>query len=304
MNQPTFTLTVENQDGKYGRFVIEPLANGFGHTLGNALRRILLSNLKGAAITKVKVEGLNHKFSTLDGLNEDMIELILNLKKVKLAYDKDESASGKLEAKGPKVVTAGDIKFPSTVRVVNPESVIATLAKGAKLSMDIEVQSGYGYSPADERMAEVIGEIPVDALYSPVERVAYKIEKTRVGRQTDFDKLVLEIYTDGSQKPEAVLKEAAAIAVSYFQQVFDPQEEQPSVSSAPSPSSPEVYSLTVEELGLPTRIANALKNGGYKTIGDLMSATQKDLKSIKNLGGKSLELVKKSLKSKGVILDQ
>lgn len=300
--KPSFTLKSDKQTETYGRFIIEPLVSGFGHTIGNALRRILLSNLRGAAITKIKVEGLNHKFSTLEGMNEDTIELVLNIKKVKIAYDKDEPETAKLEVKGPKVVTAKDINFPTTVRLVNPDQVIATLSKGAKLSMELQVESGYGYSPSNERKAEVIGEIPVDALYAPIERVSYKVEKTRVGRRTDFDKLVLEIYTDGSQKPEEVLKIAAKISIDYFQQVYDPQENIEEKEETESENTPEEYALTVEELGLPTRIANALKNGGYNTVGELVVASPKELKAVKNLGSKSLDSVKKALKKKGVAL--
>lgn len=300
MNNPTFTLETEKQDKTYGKFIIEPLANGFGHTIGNTLRRVLLSNLQGAAITKVKIAGLRHKFSTLEGMNEDTIELILNLKKVKLAYDKEEPTSAKLEAKGPGVVKAKDIKFPPTVKLVNPDQEIANLAKGAKLSIDIEVSSGYGYSPAGDRQAEVIGEIPVDALYSPVERVAYEVDKTRVGRRTDFDKLVIEIYTDGSIKPEEVLERAAQISVKYFKQIYDPVEVVEDEEDVETEKLPEEYALTVEELGLPTRIANALKNGGYTAVKDLMEASPKELKAVKNLGSKSLDLVKKALQDKGI----
>lgn len=304
MNNPTFTLETEKQDKTYGKFVIEPLANGFGHTIGNTLRRVLLSNLQGAAITKVKIAGLRHKFSTLKGMNEDTIELILNLKKVKLAYDKEEPTSAKLEAKGPGVVKAKDIKFPPTVKLVNPNQEIANLAKGAKLSIDIEVSSGYGYSPAGDRQAEVIGEIPMDALYSPVERVAYEVDKTRVGRRTDFDKLVIEIYTDGSIKPEEVLEKAARISVKYFEQIYDPVEIVEDEADAEAEELPEEYALTVEELGLPTRIANALKNGGYTAVKDLMEASPKELKAVKNLGSKSLDLVKKALQNKGIELSE
>lgn len=304
MNEALFKLIELEQSDTYGKFSIEPLANGFGHTLGNALRRILLSNLKGAAITKIKVDGLQHKFSTLEGLNEDTIDLVLNLKKVKVAYDKDEPVTARLEVKGPATVTAKDIILPPTVKLVNPDTVIATLAKGAKLDMEIQIESGYGYSPADDRKAELLGEIPVDALYSPVERVAYDVDQTRVGRQTDFDKLVIEIYTDGTQMPIDVLKTAARIAVTYFKQIYDPTEIVEEEPEEIVEDLPEEYALTVEELGLPTRIANALKNGGFKTVKDLAGASLKDLKSVKNLGGKSIDVVRDALKSKKVTLKE
>ena len=307
MQAPTFTVTADQQTANYGRFIFEPLPSGFGHTLGNALRRILLSNLKGAAITKVKIEGVKHKFSSLEGMSEDVIDLLLNLKQVKLAYNQDEPATAKLAVKGPKVVKAGDIQFPPQVKLVNSDQVIAHLNKGASLNLDLQIETGYGYSPATERKTELIGEIPVEALFSPVERVAYTIEQTRVGRRTDFDKLILEIYTDGSQKPEDVLHEAAKIAVGYFQQIYEPREVDPSLEetsalSAGNQANQEEYSLTIEELGIPTRIANALEKAGYVTVNDLTQASLADLKSVKNLGTKSIQIVQEILTEKGINL--
>lgn len=300
MQRPQFTLKADKKDADYGKFIIEPLPKGFGHTLGNTLRRVLLSNLKGSSITKIKVEGLTHKFSTLEGLNEDTIDLILNLKEVKVSYDKDEVAKATLSEKGPKTVKAKDIKFPATVELVNPDAIIANISKGAKLEMELDIQTGYGYSPANDRTSDVIGEIPIDALYSPVERVSYSVESTRVGRLTDFDKLVIEIFTDGSQDSEEVLKTAAKIAVEYFQQVYDPVIEEETPETESESESPEQYKLSVEELGLPTRIANALKSGGYATVKDLAAASMQEMKSVKNLGAKSLDLVIEALKEKGV----
>ena len=307
MQVPTFTVKPEEQTNNYGRFAFEPLPSGFGHTLGNTLRRILLSNLKGAAITRVKVEGIKHKFSSLEGMSEDMVDILLNLKQVKLAYDQEEPATAKLSAKGPKIVKAGDIQFPPNVKLVNPDQVIAHLNKGATLNMEIQIEAGYGYSPATERKTELIGEIPVEALFSPVERVAYTIEQTRVGRRTDFDKLILEIYTDGSQKPEDVLREAAKIAVGYFQQIYEPREVEASLESssaltAGNQANQEEYSLTIEELGIPTRIANALEKAGYVTVNDLAKASLDDLKSVKNLGAKSIQIVQEILTEKGINL--
>jgi len=304
MQKPTFQVKVEDQTDNHGRIVIGPLEKGFGNTLGNALRRVLLSELKGASITKIKIDGVNHKFSTLEGMGEDIIDLVLNVKQVKVAYEGEEPVMARLEAKGPGPVKAGEIVAPATVKVVNKDMVIANLSKGAKLNMDIEISSGYGYSPADERVANVIGEIPVDALYSPVERVAYRVESTRVGRRTDFDSLILDIDTDGSQLPEDVLKTAADILTSYFNQVSNPTEVMPEKEKASSMADePEEYQLSVEELGLPTRIANALKNGGYKTVRDLASADMSELKKVKNLGAKSLDSILDILKDKGVEIE-
>lgn len=286
--------TIEEKDN-FGVFSIEPLATGFGHTIGNALRRVLLSSFKGAAITQVKVGGVTHKFSTLAGLSEDMIDLMLNLKSVKVAYDGDEPVIAKLSVKGVKTVKAGDIVAPATVKIVNGDAVIANLGKDGKLDLELTITTGYGYSPAEERPSDAIGSMSIDAIYSPVERVAYKVEATRVGRRTDFDKVVMEIYTDGSALPSVVLKEAAKILVASFQQIVEPvlAEDVSAVASSAA-------SVMTDDLGLPTRVANALKAAGYKTAAELAMATDKDLKTVKNLGGKSLGLIDEALSAKGL----
>lgn len=295
MQTMNFSIKTIDEKPNYGVFAIEPLVTGFGHTIGNALRRVLLSSFKGAAITEVKVAGVTHKFSTLAGLSEDMIDLILNLKSVKVSYVGDEPVTAKLTAKGAGTVTAKDIVAPATVKIVNGDAVIANLSKDGKLDLELTIGSGYGYSPADERPSSAIGSMSIDAIYSPVERVAYKVESTRVGRRTDFDKVVLEIYTDGSTLPSLVLKEAARILVATFSQIVDPQETV-DYSVSPTLSS----SVMTDDLGLPTRVANALKAAGYKTAAELATATDKDLKTVKNLGGKSLGLIDESLSSKGL----
>ncbi|PIW08552.1 DNA-directed RNA polymerase subunit alpha [Candidatus Collierbacteria bacterium CG17_big_fil_post_rev_8_21_14_2_50_45_7] len=286
--------TIEEKDD-YGVFAIEPLLTGFGHTIGNALRRVLLSSFKGAAITDVKVAGVNHKFSTLAGLSEDMIDLILNLKSVKVAYEGDEPVTAKLSIKGPKVVTAKDIIAPATVKIVSGDIVIANLGKDAKLDLELTIGTGYGYSSADERPSSTIGTMSIDAIYSPVERVSYKVEATRVGRRTDFDKVVMEIYTDGSERPSVVLKEAARILVASFSQIVDPVVSSDSDETASASSS-----VATDDLGLPTRVTNALKVAGYKTAQELTTASDKDLKTVKNLGSKSLGLIDAALSTKGL----
>ena len=295
MQSMNFTVnTVEERDN-YGVFAIEPLTTGFGHTIGNALRRVLLSSFKGAAITQVKVAGVTHKFSTLAGLSEDMIDLILNLKSVKVAYEGDEPVIAKLSVKGAKAVKASDIVAPANVKIVNGDAVIANLSKDGKLDLELTITTGYGYSPADERPSDAIGSMSIDAIYSPVERVAYKVESTRVGRRTDFDKVVMEIYTDGSSKPSEVLKEAARILVATFNQIVEPSMAE-DVATVPSSAS----SVMTDDLGLPTRVGNALKAAGYKTAAELATATDKDLKTVKNLGGKSLSLIDEALSTKGL----
>lgn len=295
MQSMNFTVKIIEEKANYGVFSIEPLENGFGHTLGNSLRRVLLSSFRGAAITDVKVGGVTHKFSTLAGLSEDMIDLILNLKSVKVAYTGDEPVTAKLNVKGPKTVKASDILVPANVKIVSGDVVIANLSKDVKLDLELTISTGYGYSPADERPSSTIGTMSIDAIYSPVERVAYKVEATRVGRRTDYDKVVMEIYTDGSALPSLVLKEAARILVASFQQIVDPKA---AIDESVVPSS--ASSVMTDDLGLPTRVGNALKTAGYKTAAELAGATDKDLKTVKNLGGKSLGLIDEALAAKGL----
>jgi DNA-directed RNA polymerase subunit alpha len=224
-----------------------------------------------------------------------MIDLILNLKSVKVAYDGDETVTAKLSVKGVKTVKASEIVAPATVKIVSGDIVIANLGKDAKLDLELTIGTGYGYSPADERPSLAIGTMSIDAIYSPVERVSYKVEATRVGRRTDFDKVVMEIYTDGSQLPSVVLKEAARILVASFNQIVNPvlADDASVISSSAS-------SVMTDDLGLPTRVANALKAAGYKTAPELAMATDKDLKTVKNLGGKSLGLIDEALSAKGL----
>lgn len=298
--EPLFQIKKEKDTKDFGHFVIEPLEPGSGHTLGNALRRVLLSALPGAAITQVKITGIKHKFSTLEGLKEDIIEFILNLKQIKVSYDGKKPAKLNLEKTGPGVVKAGDIKTPAKVEIANPDLVIGNLAtKKNRLKAEMLVESGFGYSPAEEREAGKLGEIPIDAIFGSVIQVNYRVEATRVGRRTDLDRLVLEITTDGSLKPSQALKQAAKILVGYFHQVYEPKK-------VPKKKKPKIevpdltLRLTVEELDLPTRIANALRKGGYGTVAELVAATEVDLAKVKNLGEKSIKIIEAALSQKGV----
>lgn len=297
MKAMNFQLNSIEETAKKGIFSIEPLENGFGHTLGNALRRVLLSSFKGAAITTVKVAGVSHKFSTLAGMSEDMIDLMLNLKSVKVSYDGESAVTATLSVKGPKVVKASDLNVPASVSVVSPDVVIANLAAGTKLDLELTIQTGYGYSPAEERASDSLGTLVLDAIYSPVERVSYRVESTRVGRRTDYDKLVIEVMTDGSVSPRQAVVDAASILVSAFNQIVNPtlsenSEEAGSLSLAGS--------VNTDDLGLPTRVANALKNAGYSTASELGKASNKDLKKVKNLGEKSFDLIDEALLTKGI----
>jgi DNA-directed RNA polymerase subunit alpha len=300
MEEPLFQIKKEKEDKNKGVFVIEPLEQGYGHTLGNALRRVLLTSMPGAAITFVKIAGVRHQFTTLKGLKEDVVELILNLKKVRVKYQGKKPVKVKLEATGPGEVKAKKIKTSSGVEIANPELVIANLAdKKSKLSVEMTIETGLGYSPFEERKSDVLGVIPVDASFSPVIRVNYRVEATRVGRLTNYDRLVLELETDGTIAPLEAVKGAAKILVAYFKQIVEPKvpkkkiEEQPAISH-------EVLRLTVQELNLPTRIVNALENAGYKTVADLIAVDKKEIAKVRNLGGKSLKIIEIALKEKEV----
>lgn len=297
---PVFSIKPKKETADYGEFIIEPLEQGYGHTLGNALRRVLLSSLPGAAVTQVKITGVRHQFSSLEGLKEDIVELILNIKQIRLKYQGEKPAKVRLEAKGQGEVKAGDIKTPAGVEIVNPDLVLAKLAdKKSSLKVEMVVESGFGYLPAEERKSGKIGIIPVDASFSPVKRVNYHIEATRVGRRTDLDRLILEITTDKTISPGDALKESAKILAGFFNQAFEPKEvviEEEKKEELPS----EVLRLTVEELNLPTRIANALRKGGYKTVGDLTAAVAADVAKVKNLGEKSVKIIQAALAEKEV----
>ncbi|MFZ5438093.1 MAG: DNA-directed RNA polymerase subunit alpha [Patescibacteria group bacterium] len=301
---PTFTVSeVEATDTK-ARLVIEPLEQGYGHTLGNALRRVLLTSLPGAAITSVMIDGIDHQFATLEGLSEDVIELILNLKLIRVKATTDEPGVMRINVKGPKEVTAADIEAEAGFEVVNIDQPIATLAKGKKLDIEMTVEPGTGYRMATEVENGVIGQIPVDALFSPVVKVSYKVEATRVGRRTDFDRVVMDVETDGTISPLDAVNQSARILAKQFAQVFDPvvievEDEEPQLS----PEEAETLRLTVEELDLPTRIANALRKGGFKTVGDLAGASKSEVSKVKNLGGKSIDLINDALLKKGVNLE-
>lgn len=304
MQEPTFKIKTEVERTDYGLFVIEPLEQGFGQTLGNSLRRVLLTSLSGSAITSVKITGVQHQFSAVPGLKEDVVELLLNLKKVRFVLPSGEPVTVTLSAKGPGEVTAGDIEAPSGVTIVNPDVVLGTLAdKKASLEMEMIVEQSFGYVAADEKKVDEIGRIPVSALFSPIVRVNYRVEATRVGRMTNLDKLVMEIWTDGSLAPLSALKHAAKLLVSYFMQVVEPKAVGVAESVAVSPAvSDEILKMRIEELDIPTRIVNALGNGGIETIGQLLGSPRGELMKIKNLGSKSLGLVEEKLREKGVAL--
>lgn len=305
MVEPNFKVKAEVEKAGYGKFIIEPLDQGYGQTLGNSLRRVLLSSLPGAAITSVKIEGVKHQFSTLPGLKEDVVELVLNLKKVRLVIEGSESVTMTLSKKGPGEVRASDIEVPAGVHIVNPELILGTLAdKKASLEMQLTADKGYGYVGMDDKHTEEIGRIPMDALFSPVSRVNYRVESTRVGRMTNLDKLVLEIWTDATMMPADALKAAAKILVSFFSQVVEPRAQIIGETGVvvPSAISDEVLKMRIEELDIPTRIVNALSKSAIETIGQLLGTPRSELMKVKNLGAKSLSVVEEKLREKGIVL--
>lgn len=299
-----FTTTVQKETETEGTIVFEPLRQGFGHTMGVALRRVLLGGLAGAAVTKVKIKSVNHQFTTLRGMKEDVVELILNLKQLRVAYAGEKPETLHLQATGPGTVKASDLIVPATVMISNPELVLATLSdKKSKLSAEIIVETGTGYMTAEEQGKQKLGIIPVDASFSPIVEVHYSIEATRVGRRTDYDKLILTVKTDGTVKPGVAVLDAARILVDHFQQVVSPILPSSDAGTTVSSDASALMKLTVEELGLPTRIVNALRKGGYKTIEDIALASPADLAKVKNIGEKSVSNVLLKIRERGVHLN-
>lgn len=305
MTEPTFKIKEEKVTQDFGEFVIEPLDPGYGHTLGNALRRVLLVSIPGAAVTSVKISGAKHKFSTIPGLKENVVDFLLNIKGLNLRLlDSKEQSSVKLSVKGPKEITAKDLDLPEDVEVVNKDHYLGNLSdKKAKLDLELIVERGMGYSLAEERKISTLGVMPVDAIFTPIRRVNYEVSATRVGRQTNLDKLTLQIWTNGVVKPREALDEASRILAAYFFQVFEPKEIAANETPATHPGiSEEVLKLTIDELDLPTRIYNSLRNGGIETIGQLLDTPRKELISMRNMGGKSIGAIEEKLKEKGISL--
>jgi DNA-directed RNA polymerase subunit alpha len=301
VSEPIFQTKKETKKGNYAKFIISPLEQGYGNTLGNSLRRVLLSDLPGAAITSVKITGVKHQFSTLKGMKEDIIEFVLNLKKVRFTYDSDKPVKATLSVKGPGEVKAKDIKVPANVKIANPEMVLALLNKGSKIDARMSVEHGVGYRSAEDFEGKKLGLIPLDASFSPVVRVNYKVEETRVGRLTNYDKLIFEVWTDGTIDPKDAIKKASKILISYFKQIVSPKKMKKKIKKEDDSLGP-VGKLSVEEISLPTRVANALVKAGYETVEDLVKAKREDLVKVRNLGEKSVKIIDAALAEKDVRL--
>lgn len=303
MSQPLFEIKEEKKSDNYGKYSITPLEQGYGVTLGNSLRRVLLTSLPGAAVTSVRISGVKHQFSTLKAMKEDIVEFVLNLKKVRFTYEGNKPVKASLSVRGAGEVRAKDISVDPTVKIANPEIVLATLDKRAKLEVKMEIESGVGYSLSEDRATGEIGLIPLDAAFSPVTRVNYKVEETRVGRLTNYDKLILEIWTDSTILPKDALIKASEILVSYFNQVISPKKAAVKKDKKDDGLGP-VGNLSAEEIGLPTRVANALVKAGYETVADLVKAKKGNLVKVRNLGEKSVKIIEAALGEKDLKLGE
>ena len=297
MARVLFETKIEGEKEDYAKVIITPLEQGYGSTLGNSLRRVLLTSLKGASATSIRISGVKHQFSSLKGMKEDVVEFLLNLKKVNFTYEGDKPTKATISEVGPKEVTAKDIKLEGNVKIANPDLKLAVLNKGAKLEGKIEIESGSGYSPAEDRATGETGLIPLDATFSPVIRVNYKVEETRVGRVTNYDKLIMEIWTDGSISPKKALVEASKVLVSYYNQIISPKEIEKEEDEEEDILGP-IGKLSVEEIGLPTRVANALLKAGYETVENLVNANKDELVKVRNLGEKSVKIIEAALGEK------
>ena len=313
IEKPKIEIVEISEDNRYGKFVCEPLERGYGTTFGNSLRRILLSSLQGAAITSIRIDGVLHEFSTIPGVRDDVTNIILNLKSLCLKMYSDEPKIIRLDVDGAKEVTAADITVDSDVEILNPELHIATLNEEGSLHMEMTVERGRGYVPADKNKKpdHVIGVIPIDSIFSPILRVNYTVADTRVGNVTDYDKLTLEVWTDGSIRPEEALSKAAGILIMHlrlFQNmagISEEEEEEAGTFLEPQENdTAKVLEMTIEDLDLSVRSYNCLKRANINTVADLTAKTEEEMIKVRNLGRKSLEEVKKKLQDLNLSLSQ
>jgi DNA-directed RNA polymerase subunit alpha len=304
-------VSVETIDDRTARFAVEPLERGFGYTLGNCMRRVLLSSLPGAAVTSIRIEGVQHEFSTIEGVREDVTDIVLNVKG--LAFRDtgigEGDAVATLSAKGPSEVTGADIEVPSEFELVNPDHVIATLNKGAKLEMSLRIGTGRGYVSADrnKQADDPLGVITVDSLFSPVLRCAYVVENTRVGQRTDYDKLVLEIETSGAMEPGDAAAHAARIIDEHMMLFVEQASESMSdegIFAEEEDEQDTILDTPIEDLELSVRSYNCLKRQGVNSVGQLAECSENDLLNIRNFGAKSIEEVKDKLQQMGLSLKQ
>lgn len=306
----TFKIKAADEQANYGKFVIEPLERGFGDTLGNALRRVLLSSLPGAAVYSLKIEGVQHEFSSISGVNEDVTAILLNLKDLILTIDNEESYTLRLSEKGPKVVTAADLQLPAGVHLVNRDTVICTLGDKGVIEMELKVKNGRGYVAQDvnktlhKEASLGIGTIYTDSIYTPVKRAAYNVEPALVGLTSLYDRLTLEVWTDESIAPQKALAQAAKILTDYFGLIVELEEGLVAVDSVIKPSiegkEKPKSTMMIEDLDLSVRSYNCLKRAGIQTVEELTQKTEEDMMKVRNLGKKSLKEVKDKLHDLGL----
>ncbi|WP_078551194.1 DNA-directed RNA polymerase subunit alpha [Bacillus alkalicellulosilyticus] len=305
IEKPNIETVEISEDAKYGKFVVEPLERGYGTTLGNSLRRILLSSLPGAAVTSVQIDGVLHEFSTIEGVVEDVTTIILNLKQLALKIYSDEVKTLEIDISSEGVVTAGDLTHDSDVDVLNPELHLATLGKGARLHMRVSAKRGRGYVPAEGNKSEElpIGVIPIDSIFTPVSRVNYQVENTRVGQITNYDKLTLDVWTDGSIRPEEAVSLGAKILTEHlniFVGLTDQAQNAEIMVEKEEDQKEKVLEMTIEELDLSVRSYNCLKRAGINTVQELTHKSEEDMMKVRNLGRKSLEEVQEKLGELGL----
>lgn len=295
-------IECKEKDSNYGKFVIEPLERGYGTTLGNSLRRVLLSSLPGAAVTSIKIDGVLHEFSTIPGVLEDTTEMILNIKQMVLRYDGNERKIIRMEQRGQKEVKAGDIEPDAEIEILNPDLHIATLDEDGKLEIEMTVERGRGYVSAAQQPNkddDIVGLIPIDSIYTPVSKVNYSVDTARVGKRTDYDKLVLEVWTNGSISPEESVSLSAQILIEYlklFTEIDDTYAEVEILVEKEEEKKDKVLEMSIEELELSVRASNGLKRASINTVGDLIEKTREEMGKIRNLGQKSLEEIERKLK--------
>ncbi|MHB1127440.1 MAG: DNA-directed RNA polymerase subunit alpha [Bacillota bacterium] len=309
IEKPRIERVETNENNTYGKFVVEPLERGYGITLGNSLRRILLSSLPGAAVTSVKIEGVLHEFSTIPGVREDTTDIILNLKSLAVKLYVDEPQTVRIEAEGEGAVTAADIIANPDVEILNPELHLGNLDTKGRLFMEIVIEKGRGYVPADKNKKEnnIIGVIPVDSLFTPVPRVNFTVENTRVGQITDYDKLTLEVWTDGSISPEEAVSSAAKIMnehLKVFMGLTEKISDEVTMVEKEEDKKDKILEMTIEELDLSVRSYNCLKRAGINSVEELIQRTEEDMMKVRNLGKKSLEEVTQKLEELSLSLRQ
>ena len=305
--KPVYKITEYVESNNYGRFELEPLERGFGTTIGNALRRVMLSNMPGSAIVAVKIDGAMHEFQALEGVVEDVTTIVLNLKNVVIKKEGEENSVIKLFSDKEGVVTAGDIQTDENVEIINKDQVIATIAKGGKLNMEMIVSSGRGYVPSTENKKfienETVGFIPIDALYSPIERISYEVDNARVGQDANYDKLIIDIYTNGALRPEDAMALGAKILIEHLNIITNLSEiaDTTGIMSAKQEDSKlKKLETSIEDLDFSVRAYNCLKRANINTLGDLVEKSELEMMKIRNLGKKSLKEVIEKIKDMGL----